>query len=88
MTWTVKLSNIHIGTKKADVSFVRVEADGTTESWKFPQALLETAQDRVDLLDMVWQKHLDSVEKKDAVDNFISNLEQQAVANLEDRENA
>ena len=87
ITWTVNITNVDVGEKRADVSFTRIDdiTDGV-ENYNFKQAIIETTQQRTDLLDLVWSKHLEVVSEELAIDNFITNLEQLGKSDLEARE--
>jgi len=87
ITWTVDISNVNVDQKRADVTFMRVdEVTLATESYHFSKVILETTLQRVALLDLVWQKHLDEIADQAAIDAFLTNLEQLGKSNLEARE--
>jgi len=89
ITWPCVISNANPDTFRADVSFKRVDdnlANPTEENYSFSKAVLETQEQRIALLDLVWNEHLKAVAKQTAIDNFITNLETQAKENLEARE--
>jgi len=87
ITWTVDIRNVNVDQKRADVTFMRTDdVTSATESYNFSKAILETTAQRVALLDLVWQKHLDEVADQTAIDAFITNLEQLGKSNLESRE--
>ena len=87
ITWDTQIYNVDVAQKRADVTFTRTD-DVTTETeiYTFKKVIIETTQQRLDLLDLVWQKHLEEVTSQDSIDTFVSTLEQQAKANLEARE--
>ena len=85
--WTVNITNVNVADKRADVSFNRLDdVTQATESYDFKQTSLETTSERVALLDVVWQSHLDAVNDQTVVDAFVTNLEQLGKDNLEARE--
>ena len=87
ITWNVEIKNVDVAKKRADVFFTRTDdVTGEQENYNFKKTVIETSQQRLDLLDLVWQKHLDEVADQTATDNFISNLQQLGKANLEARE--
>ena len=87
ITWTVDIRNVNVDQNRADVTFMRTDdLTSATESYHFSKVILETTLQRVALLDLVWQKHLDEVSDQAAIDAFITNLEQLGKANLESRE--
>ena len=87
ISWTVDIKNVDVAKKRADVSFMRVDdVTSATESYNFSKVILETTEQRVGLLDLVWQKHLDEVADQAEIDAFITNLEQLGKSNLEARE--
>lgn len=87
ITWTVNITNVDVAQKRADVSFIRID-DVTSESetYSFKKAIIGTTEERTALLNLVWDKHLDAVDKQTAIDDFVTNLEQLAKSNLESRE--
>jgi len=87
ITWTVNITNVDVGSKRADVSFTRIDdVENETENYNFSGVILETTQQRLDLLDLVWAKHLEVGLEQSAIDGFITNLEQLGKSNLEARE--
>jgi len=85
--WTVNITNVNVADKRADVSFNRLDDETqATENYSFKQTSLETTPERIALLEIVWQNHLDSVSDQTAIDAFITNLEQLGKSNLEARE--
>jgi len=87
ITWQVDIKNVDVSKKRADVSVMRVD-DVTlaTESYNFSKVILETTAQRLALLDLVWQKHLDELADQAEIDAFVTNLEQLGKSNLEARE--
>jgi len=87
INWECNITNVNVTNKRADVSFTRTD-DTTQDSWSinFNNAIIETAQQRSDLLDLAWSKWQEELSGRTAIDNFITNLEQLAKSNLESRE--
>jgi len=86
-TWTVKISNVNKVKKSADISFTRLDDEtGETESYNFSQAIIDTNAQKGAILNDVWNKHLEAVAEKDAINTFIADLETAAKTNLEARE--
>jgi len=87
IAWTVSITNVNVASKRADVSFTRLDdVTQETESYKFSNANLGTTAIRTALIELVWQKHLDAVSDQADIDAFITNLEQLGKSNLEARE--
>jgi len=87
ISWEVGITNVDVDDNRADVTFARTDdVTGATESYSFKKVIIETTQQRTDLLDLVWSKHLEAVSEQSAVDAFITNLEQLGKSNLEARE--
>lgn len=87
ITWTVDIKNVNVIEKRADVAFMRVDdVTSATKSYNFSKVIMETTAQRLALLDLVWQKHLDEVADQTAIDAFVTNLEQLGKSNLEARE--
>ena len=87
ITWTVDITNVNVDQKRADVTIMRTDdVTQATEGYHFSKVILETTAQRLALLDLVWQKHLDEVADQAAIDAFITNLEQLGKADLESRE--
>lgn len=87
ITWTCIISNANSDTFRADISFKRV--DDVTEakfSISYQKTVIETVIQRLALLDAVWAEWEKEIVKQTAIDDFITNLEQLAKANLEERE--
>ena len=87
ITWTVDITNVDVHQKRADVTITRIDdVTQATEGYHFSKVILETTAERLALLDLVWQKHLDEVSDQAAIDAFVTNLEQLGKSNLEARE--
>ena len=87
ISWTVDIRNVNVVSKRADVRFVRTDdSTGETENYNFTNAIIETSEQRIALLNLVWDKHLEAVDKQTSIDDFITNLEQLGKSNLEARE--
>ena len=87
ISWEVDISNVNVTSRRADVRFTRTDdATGETENYNFTNAIIETAEQRTALLNLVWDKHLEAVDKQASIDEFITNLEQLGKSNLEARE--
>ena len=85
ITWTVNITNVDVSEKRADVFFNRLD-DETEENYSFKGVILETLAQKTALLNLVWDKHLAYLQEQTNIENFISNLEATAKANLEARE--
>lgn len=87
ITWTCTINNANPDTFRADVFFKRVDDIALVEeNYFYSKTIIETQKQRLALLDLVWSEHLKLVERRVAIDAFITNLEQLAKDNLEGRE--
>ena len=87
ISWETQITNVDLQQKRADVTFTRTDdTTGAVETYSFSKVIIETTQQRLDLLDLVWQKHLAAVANQTNIDAFITNLEQLANSNLDARE--
>lgn len=87
ITWDCNITNEDPVHFRADVTFTRTDdVTNAVENYNYSKVIIETATQRVALLDLVWQEHEDSVTRQTAIDAFITNLEQLAKSNLEARE--
>lgn len=87
ISWTCSITNVNTLSKRADILFTRID-DVTSDTWshRYSQAIIETQQQRLDLLNAVWAEWQDQITKDTNIANFITNLEQTAKSNLEGRE--
>ena len=87
ITWTCTISNEKPDQFRANVSFKRVDDEtGSEFTTSYHNTVIETTVQRVALLDSAWAKWQEEKNKQTAIDEFITNLEQLAKANLEARE--
>ena len=87
ITWDINITNVDVPQKRADVVFLRIDdVTGATENYSFKKVIIETAQQKTALLDLAWEKHLETASAQSTVAAFITNLEQTAKSNLEARE--
>jgi len=87
ITWAATASNVIPAEFRADITFKRVDDVALTEeNYNYSGVILETTAQRVALLDLVWGAHLNTGIKQEAIDAFITDLEQIAKNNLEARE--
>jgi len=87
ITWECKITNAKPDEFRADIAFKRVDDIALAEeNYSFSGTIIETTSQRLALLDLVWQKHLETINKQSAINNFITNLEELAKTNLEGRE--
>ena len=87
ISWTVSITNVDVVKKRATVAFTRVDdATQATENYNFSKVIIETEAQRTALLNLVWDKHLETVNEQNSIDAFITNLEQLGKSNLEARE--
>lgn len=85
--WEVSITNVDVNAKRANITAVRTDdISGEIETYSFRKAIIGTTQERQAILELIWQNHLELVSGRSAVDTFISDLEQMAKTNLENRE--
>ena len=87
ITWDVQITPLNVARKEASVYAMRTD-DATSEVQNFHIAtcILATTQQKVDILNQLWQMHLDYEANQTAIDAYLSGLEATAKANLEARE--
>lgn len=89
-TWDITI--IPIDVKRKEASIIAIYTDDAdplnilTEKHVILSALLDTQQQKLDVLDNIWQLHLSYQAKEIAIKNFIGTLEADAKTNLEARE--
>lgn len=88
ISWTTSITNVKTDSYRADVSFVRHDDTGAEPDFNmnFDDAILETPQQRLALLDTVWAEWQTESANRAAKSTFIGNLEQTANSNLMARE--
>ena len=88
INWETKITNVNVASKRASVAFERTDTEKPDDVWSvsFPSVILETPQQRLALLNLVWSKWQEELAKRAAIEAFITNLEQTANSNLEARE--
>ena len=86
ISWDAQITRVN--KPRADVTFTRtddaVPADTFIKSYK--NVVLETPQQRIDLLDAVWAAWQVELVERGEIITFLDNLEQQANSNLDSRE--
>ena len=87
ISWTTKITNVNIASKRADVSFTRTD-DVTGDTWtkSFSNDMVETDAQRLTLCDQTWTAWQLELSKQTDISTLITNLEQAGNANLMARE--
>lgn len=90
ISWETNISNVNLVENRADVSFIRIDNTDIenilTEVFAYSGVIIETNPQRLALLELVWVQHLEILNKKTNINNFIANLEALGKSNLEARE--
>jgi len=86
--WTTSITNENPTSCRANVSFTRIdtENEAATFNVSYNQAVIETSEQRIKLLDAAWAAWQKEKVKRSNIAAFISNLEQLANSNLMARE--
>ena len=87
ISWTTKITNVNIASKRADISFTRTD-DVTGDTWtkSFSNDMVETNDQRLALCDQTWTAWQLELSKQTDISTLITNLEQVGNANLMARE--
>ena len=87
ISWTTKITNVNIASKRADVSFTRTD-DVTGDTWTktFSNDMVETNDQRLALCDQTWEAWQLELNVRSNIATLITNLEQAGNANLMARE--
>ena len=87
IVWNIEITNVDVVSKRADISFIRTnDITQETEIYSFSNTVIGTIDERIALLDLVWDEHLKTITMQVGIDAFITDLEQSAKSNLEARE--
>jgi hypothetical protein len=90
VTWEVTITPLDVARKTARIVGVRTDDTDLqnilVETHTVMDAILDTAQQKNDVLDNLWQQHLAHQTRQAAIDNYTGGLEATAKANLEARE--
>ena len=88
ISWDLKITNVNISSKRANVNFKRIDSESALEPWThlFSNTIIETSAQRVALLNQVWNEWQNEIIKQTNINNFITDLEQIGKTNLEARE--
>jgi len=83
--WQLKISNANVQAKRADVTFTRTDSESALapQSYPFANTIIETAEQRAALLEIVKAEVVKAEEKQASIDAFITNLEQAGKSALE-----
>ena len=83
--WQLKVSNANVQAKRADVTFTRTDSESSLapQTYSFANTIIETAEQRAALLDIVKAEVVKAEEKQASIDVFITNLEQAGKSALE-----
>ena len=87
ITWDVQITVISISTKEVSVTATRTDdVSGKVRTYTVPRAPIGTAEQKLSVIDEIWEKHQAELNKETAIAAFIGTLETQAKTNLEARE--
>jgi len=87
ISWTTKITNVNTASKRADVSFTRLD-DATGDTWtkSFSNDMVETTAQRLALCEQTWEAWQLELSKRADIATLITNLEQAGNSNLMARE--
>lgn len=90
ITWNIKIHPIDVSRKEASIVAVRTDNTDSqnvlTETHTIISGILDTQEQKIAILNAIWQLHLDYQTKQNAIEAYIGDLETQAKTNLEGRE--
>ena len=87
ITWEVKIMPLNIERKEASVVATRTDSvTGKVEIHRIITCILGTQQQKINVLDQLWQMHLDYITNQALIDTYIGDMENEAKINLEGRE--
>lgn len=88
ISWDISISNVNVQSGRAMVCFKRTDSDypDYPETYTYYNAIIVSSQDRVDLLNDVWNKHLAAASRQTSIADFVTNMAVAGKANLEARE--
>ena len=88
ISWDTQISQVNVQSKRANVSFTRTDSEVSTDTFtvSYLQVIVETGPQRLALLDKAWEAWQQELTDRSAIAAFITNLEQLANANLDERE--
>jgi len=85
INWDIKISNVNVQSKRANVTFTRTdtESTGAPKTYSFANTYVETPEQRISLLNTVKQEVENDATRQADIDILISDLEQAGKSNLE-----
>ena len=90
ITWEVKITPLDVSRKEASITAIRTDNTDPEniliEIHNIITAILDTQQQKIDILNDIWQQHLVYQARQMAIGVYISDLEEQAKISLEGRE--
>jgi len=77
VTWDIEITNVDVASKRGNVAAVRTDDSDplNPQTYTFTSVVLETSQQRSDLLNLIRAKVLEREGKDTAISVFIDNLE-------------
>lgn len=88
ITWDTKITVINVFTKEISLIATRTDSTDPTnpKTYTVPRAVIDTAAQKIAVMDEVWAKHQAALAKESNLAGLIGSLETDANANLEARE--
>jgi len=88
INWDIKITVLDVARKTVRVTATRTDdADpDNPRTYTILSANIATAEQKVNVLDNIWQQHQADLARQAAIDAFVGDLETAANANLEARE--
>lgn len=88
--WEFTITPLDVSRKEASITAVRIDDNDLenvkVETHTIVTAILNTNEQKIAALEIIWQSHLNYQTRQAAIDNFIGDLEATAKVNLEARE--
>jgi len=88
ISWNVDITVLDVVTKAVSVAATRTDDTDpdNPKSYAVLYAIIDTAPQKLAVMDNIWEQHQATTTKQTAIDAFIGSLESDAKANLEARE--
>lgn len=88
ITWEVKITVLNVERKEISLMATRTDSEDldNPKTYSVLSGLIQTGQQKLDLMDNIWSQYQTDKTKQVAIDAFMGNLETDAKDNLEARE--
>ena len=88
ITWDVKINVLSVADKAVSVNAIRIDSANPDNpvTYIVPRAIIETDEQKLAVMDEIWDNYQLDLTKQGQINNVIGTLETQAKNNLEGRE--